>query len=85
MRLSEPNFLSAPEVPGTEIGAHPLLKLFNFLPNKQKTSMKIFLRNRLFIGLLDHCFQPCDSPISELDDHGTVLLAALEKIQQKPK
>jgi hypothetical protein len=47
--------------------------------------MKIFLRNRLLIGLLDHCFQPCDSPISELDDHGTVLLAALEKIQQKPK
>jgi hypothetical protein len=29
--LSEPNFLSAPEVPGTEIGAHPHLAYVNFL------------------------------------------------------
>lgn len=33
--LSEPNFLSAPEDPGTEIGARPLLTLFNFFIKKQ--------------------------------------------------
>ena len=54
--------------------------------NKLKLHKKFPCRKiLLLIRFLNHRFQPSDSPISELDDHGTSLLTALKKIQQKPK
>jgi len=56
-------------------------KLFK---NNQKLQSKVHIANEgLFVGLLDHCLQAGNSPVSELYDHGAGWLGASTEVPQK--
>jgi hypothetical protein len=86
-RLSEPNFLSAPEIPGTEIGAHPLLNYVSFLlQNNSKLHKNLFIWDpALFVSLFDDRLQAGNPSVPELNHHGPIRLVARAEVPQKPE